>query len=204
MRWMRICVVLGLASCVALATTIALTAPAPTPKSDSHAAGQNDLVLRIEAVKTEIESGKDLDIKATISNNGKEPVTLVAPGDGSDCRWRTPVIGWSVLTEPKAEHPEYPPLEKGARCGNVNALTADEVFILEPKQSKQLSGWIGAPALKEPGIYRIAFYYFNEPGRKWCGIPLGKHDEKTMKIVQESFPCAMRSNELVIKVASVK
>jgi hypothetical protein len=204
MRWTWIRLAFSLVLSLAVGASIALTAPAPAPKDDKRAAGQDGLVLRIEAMKTEIESAKDLRIKATLSNQGKEAVTLVLPGDGSDCAWRTPVVGWSVLTDPKAEHPEYPPLNKSPRCGNVNALNSKEVFTLDPKESKQLEGWYSRPELSEPGTYRIVFYYFNEPGRKWRGVPLGEHDENTMKKVQERSPCALRSNELVIKVTGVK
>jgi hypothetical protein len=197
MLWPRLFLVICLVSFVAVSTS---AAPAPEPKDIKPAPGSGGLVLRIEVEKTEIESGEALRITATISNQGKQTVSLVVPGDGSDYGWRTPVIGWSVLADVKAKHPEIPALSKGPRCGNVNALTSEEVFDLDPKESKEFKGGIFAPQLAEPGTYRIVFYYRNEPGLKWKGVPLGKHDEKAMKRAQESLPCAVRSSELVIRV----
>jgi len=58
-------------------------------------------------------------VTATLVNRGKREVTLVEPGDGSDCGWRTPLVEWSRRRR-----------DNGGRCGNINALKEEEVFTL--------------------------------------------------------------------------
>jgi hypothetical protein len=164
------------------------------------------LTLQIKAEKAETTVGKPLKIKATIANGGKDPVTLVQPGDGSDVGWRTPVIGWSAVKVDSAEakHPDKPELERGPRCGNINALKADEVFTVESGKKKDFNEWIGQPALPTPGTYKVVIYYANEPGRQWKGVPLGEHDAKAMARAQASTACRLRSNEVVVTVTEAK
>jgi hypothetical protein len=190
----------ALAVCAIPMATLVQAAVVQKGKDAKRGSPRPGLVMRIDAEKTKIRSGKDLRIKVTLVNQGTDPVMLVLPGDGSNCGWRTPIVGWSVLADPKAKHPERAPLDTNRFCGNINRLKPDEVFTLQPKQSKHIDGWLGLPPLARPGTYRLVFYYTNEPGRAWRGIPLGRHDEKTMKKVKTSLPCAMRSNELIVKV----
>ncbi len=160
------------------------------------------LVLHIAAKEATLIQGQQPQITATISNRGKTPVLLVHPGDGSAWGWRTPLIGWSAakLGAGAANHPKTPRFLHGGRCGNINRLKKEEVFVLAPGASKQLNGWIGTPQLAEPGTYRVVFYYANEPTLKWRGIPLGTHDEEAMQQVQKSQKCALISNELNLTV----
>src|SRR5436853_5580183 len=59
--------------------------------------------LRLE-LPAKIEVSKPGAAKITIKNVSREPVTLVLPGDGSECKWRTPVVAWSfVPVDPKDE-----------------------------------------------------------------------------------------------------
>jgi hypothetical protein len=176
--------------------------PADDPaKAAPDAAG---LVLEIKLDGAEATVGKPVKVTATVTNQGKEAATLVQPGDGSEVGWRTPVIGWSAVkvasADAKANHPDKPELDHGRRCGNINALKNDEVFTLEPGKKKDLAEWVGQPSLPEPGTYKVVFYYANEPGQKWKGVPLGEHDAGAMARVQNSTPCRLKSNEVTITV----
>jgi hypothetical protein len=166
------------------------------------------LTLQIKADKAETTVGKPLKITATIVNGGKDAVTLVQPGDGSDVGWRPPVIGWSAVkvdsADAQAKHPDKPKLDHSPRCGNINALKADEVFNVEAGKQKDLNEWIGQPALPTPGTYKVVCYYANEPGRQWKGVPLGEHDAAAMTRVQASTACRLRSNEVTITVTETK
>jgi hypothetical protein len=126
---------------------------------------------------------------ATLVNRGKNDVTLVEPGDGSNCGWQTPVVEWSRQAR-----------EKEMRCGNVNGLKADEAFTLRPGDVRVLSNWIGQPYLSGPGRYRVSLSYTNEPNREWLGIPLRAHDAKAMERVRRSTPVSTVSNPVEILV----
>jgi len=161
------------------------------------------LRLHISAESLTVEKGKSPEIKATITNMGTKPVTLVQPGDGSMCEWRTPVIAWSVLrAEEKRDRPKLPQQLPAAvaRCGNINALRDKEVFTLKPNGTKELGSWVTAPSFPSIGKYRIVFHYSNKPGLQWKGIPLGKHDEAAMRKVKTSTECNLVSNELLFTV----
>jgi hypothetical protein len=161
-----------------------------------------DLDLHISCETLSIRKGATPKIKVTVTNRGERVVTLVHPGDGSNSRMRTPIIGWSVLTanDAKAEHPKQVPLYRGGRCGNINALKPNEVFALKKNETKELGAWIGSSSFGQAGTYRVVFYYFNEPGLEWGAIPLGKHDNKAMQMVKNSTQCELISNELLIQV----
>lgn len=139
--------------------------------------------------------------KVRITNVGDTPVTLVMPGDGSDCRWRTPIVAWSFLpVDSKDQHPKEPPRCGGARCGNINPLKADEVFALNPGDRKDLNKWIGFPFALSPGKYRAVFYYSNVPDLKWSGLPLGNHHEDAMRRIERSTPISLVSNEVQVEI----
>lgn len=174
-------------------------APPEVPESNVDSEPDCELVLDIPAKLTKQTSAKGM---VAIKNNGPAEVTLVMPGDGSDCRWRTPVIGWSIVSAAeKQEHPQEAPQFRGARCGNINPLTAKEVFTLAPGKAKLLSEWAGPWFYNlEPGKYRAVFYYQNVPDLKWSGLPLGDHDAKAMRRIQASTPVKLVSNEVVFEV----
>jgi hypothetical protein len=161
-----------------------------------------DLDLHISAKETSLTLGEPPQIRATITNKGRAPVTLVVPGDGSESGWRTPLVGFSSVKVGggKPKHPAEVPLYRGGRCGNVNPLKADEVFSLAPGESKDLGGWVGWPQLPEPGTYGVLLYYANDPGLKWRGVPLGPHDPDALSRVAKSHKCLLVSNELRLTV----
>jgi hypothetical protein len=175
---------------------------AAEPLRDRQEAAPAPLELRITAKEASLTLGQQPQITATLTNKGNAPVTLVLPGDGSESGWRTPLVGFSSikLDKDKPRHPATVPLYRGARCGNVNALKSNEVFTLAPGKSQDLTDWIGSPSLPEPGSYSVVFYYANDPGLKWQGLPLGKHDPDALKRVEQSHKCLLLSNELRLTV----
>jgi len=183
-------------------TLLALGSVSYVVSQDAEKPAPGKLVLLIAAKELTVTQGQQLQITATVSNQGKMPITLVLPGDGSESGWRSPVIGWSTIKVEKeaAKHPDTPPLYRGGRCGNINPLKKEEVFVLAPGESKRLNEWLGSPQLAVPGTYSIVFFYANEPDRKWRGLPLGQHDPEAMKQVQNSHKCLLVSNELRVVV----
>jgi hypothetical protein len=172
------------------------------PLQDRQEASPATLDLRIVAKEASMTLEQQPQVTATITNKGSAPVTLVLPGDGSESGWRTPLVGFSSIKvgKDKPKDPADVPLYRGGRCGNVNALKGDEVFTLAPGTSKDLPDWIGSPQLTEPGTYSVVFYYANDPGLKWQGVPLGRHDPDAMKQVKKSHKCLLISNELKLTV----
>jgi len=141
------------------------------------------------------------DIRISIKNLGNSEVSLVMPGDGSECAWRTPIIGWSVLPlESHEAHPEKLVMRPTVRCGNTGPLTAEQVFTLKPGESKSLGTWLDFPIQLEAGKYRVIFYYENRPGIEWRGIPLGDHDADAMDAVTESDAICLLSEEVIMEV----
>ena len=165
-----------------------------------------DLALTIRAEHARVTLGQTVRIHATLTNLGTEPVTLVDPGDGSEAGWRTPIIGWSILgpTEsdsapPAGTHPDEPPLVP-ARGGNVNPLSRDEIFELAPGEARRLNDWIDVPRLRSEGVYRLVFYYRNDPGATVEGLPFDEHDPVALRQISDSTACALVSNEIRITV----
>jgi hypothetical protein len=190
---------------IVLAAAFSLTGGllcAADPLQDRQEAAPATLDLRISVKEASLTLGQQPQITATITNKGSAPVTLVLPGDGSESGWRTPLVGFSSIKigKDKPKHPADVPLYRGGRCGNINALKSSEVFTLAPGKSKDLTDWIGSPQLTEAGTYSVVFYYANDPGLKWQGLPLGKHDSDAMKRVGQSHKCLLTSNELKLTV----
>jgi hypothetical protein len=165
-----------------------------------------DLTLKIEPPTESIHVGDHSNFTVTINNQGEKPVTLVEPGDGSDCKWRTPVIGWSVISNnnSEAKHPEEPPLFHGGRCGNINAPSLKEVFTLKPKESKKFNSWVGAPTFTTSGKFRVVFYYQNIPNLKTSGLSVGKDKQGVIEKIEKSEACKLISNELLVEVLQKK
>ena len=163
-----------------------------------------DLELKLQAPAEAIHVGDYAKFIVTIANNGKEPVTLVEPGDGSECKWRTPVIGWSVLPaeETQKKHPDEPPLFQGGRCGNMNALSSQELFTLKSGNSKRLEDWMGHPTFANPGKFRMVFFYQNIPDLKTS--KMGGLQPEVLEKLKSSQACLLKSNEIVVEVLPKK
>lgn len=167
--------------------------------SVNHGPPKCELVVELPArVKQHEIPG---DIRISIRNVGHSDVSLVMPGDGSECAWRTPIIGWSALPLDSHEaHPEKPVRRPTGRCGNIGPLTAEQVFTLKPGESQSLGTWLDFPTQLEAGKYRVLFYYENRPDIEWRGIPLGDHDADAMDVVTESDAVSLLSEEVIVEV----
>lgn len=139
-------------------------------------------------------------VRVQIRNLGKSDVTLVMPGDGSECAWRTPIVGWSILPLDSSEsHPASAKRTPTGRCGNISGLRPEEVFTLKPGESKSLGEWHAFPP-QLPGKYRVMFYYENRPGIDWKGLPLADHDEDAMAAVADSHAVSVASDEVIVEI----
>jgi hypothetical protein len=153
-------------------------------RSDSS----SQVSLELLPCRQVIKVGEAPHFTATLINRGDHDVTLVEPGDGSSCGWRTPLLEWS-----KSKWRE-------SRCGTINALKSGEVFTLKPGGTHHLSGWLRSPFLPRPGLYRVSLKYANDPNLKWSGIPLGQDDETALEEVRHSTRMAAVSNAVEIVV----
>lgn len=170
-------------------------APAPAP---APSVAKCELHIQLPSA---IKSNEHIQAKVHIKNLGDSEITLVTPGDGSNFRRRTPIVGWSVLSaKSKQQHPKVPTPHGISFCGNINGLKPDEVFTLKPGDTKELIDWVGFPRGFQPDKYRVVFYYSNEPDLKWSGIPLAAHDASAMRAVKNSTPVALVSDEVEIEV----
>jgi hypothetical protein len=127
-----------------------------------------------------------------LTNKDSVPVTVVLPGDGSDCGWRTPILTWT------------PAVKMDRTCGNINALRAREIVTLLPGKSVSLGEWIAPPAPTRPGKHRFTLTYENKPGLAWRGVPLGQHDPAAMAKVKASTPLKVVSNTVEVEVQGAK
>jgi hypothetical protein len=157
------------------------------------------------ALALEIKPGADGEGvgEVRIVNRGTKPVTLVQPGDGSGSHWRTPRVGWSVLKVGAAgRHPDtVVPMTERSRCGLYGPVQAKEVFTLAPGKSVALEDRWSSPEFPGPGIYRVVFYYENDPA---CRGTWNHDDEALLRQVRGSFPCLLKSNELTLTVRAKK
>lgn len=147
------------------------------------------LALILSPDSQTIKNGDEPVFTAKLINRGTRELTLVAPGDGSDCGWRTPLLEWSRV-----------PRDPGGRCGNTNPLKSDDVFKLQPGEARVLKGWLRQPYLSGRGHYRVSLRYTNEPERGIGGIPVGEHDPAALEAVQHSTPVTVVSNAVEIVV----
>jgi hypothetical protein len=167
-------------------------------------AEEGPIAIQLQAPKT-FALGENPKCIATITNTGSHEISLVKPGDGSRCGWRTPHVGWSTLgADDVAQHPEDVPLWEGTRCGNMNRLGREEIVRLKPGETLTLDdSWIGSPRFSGPGRYRVKFYYRNLPGHNWKGGDLGAAgDQEAVKAMRVSTSCFAASNEVTITVTA--
>ncbi len=157
----------------------------------------DELTLRFVSGTEALRADEYPTVKLYITNNGKETVTLVHPGDGSEVGWRTPVVQWSIQG-PGDETPHFPFDHELIRCGNINTLKWDDVFRLAPGETKEMKTWL--PRFKAPGQYRVQIFYANRPWMKWSGIELGTPNPIAMWRVKNSTECSLSSNELFFTV----
>jgi len=147
------------------------------------------VALELRPPRQLIKVGQAPSLTATLVNRGQLAVTLVEPGDGSNRGWRTPVVEWSKSG-----------WFGGGYCGNINAVKMEEVFTLQPGQSRQLCDWVGVPHVSGPGSYLVAVRYSNRPDQPWVGLPLEAHDPAAMEAISGSTPVSIVSNTVEIVI----
>jgi hypothetical protein len=158
----------------------------PNPPADVRA------TLDLKVAAPVIRVGETPKISVELTNKGTAPITIVLPGDGSECGWRTPILTWT------------PAIKMGGRCGNINPLQSNEVVTLLPGKSVVLGAWVAAPALATPGKHKLTLTYENKPGLAWKGLALGKHDPAAMAKVKASTPLKVVSNTVEVEVQGAK
>ena len=160
----------------------------------------DELTLRFVADTQVVTVDESPTVKLYITNNGKDTVTLVHPGDGSEVGWRTPAVQWSILEAgDRTEHYAGRGSEhRLSRCGNIESLRWDDVFRLAPGETQEMKVWL--PRFEAPGQYRVQFFYVNRPWMEWSGVELGMHNPIAMWRVKHSTACSLNSNEILFTV----
>jgi len=154
--------------------------PKASGGSETVAKPEGDIRIELKFSRNTFKQGEKEKYMMELVNQGTSNVTLVKPGDGSAHGWRTPVITWQLDGK----------VYKVARCGNINALEADEVIVLKSGERRTFHGWVSGPYVDKlpPGVHRLSVEYDHRPDMKWRGIPLGEHDPETMKRIREIKP----------------
>ena len=171
----------------------------PDPAGDgAGAAGPPAPALRIilRAAKPVIERGESPGWRAFLVNDGAAPVTVVLPGDGSDCGWRTPVVRWR-----ERDDPADPVAVGGFRCGNINSLRPEEVVTLPPGGQVELADWMGWPTPAGARTHHVWVELENIPDLEWTGVTLGPgHDPVALQRVRQSPRFKAVSNVVAVEV----
>ena len=167
----------------------------------AEVAGDDPTAPRCTGVRLELKTKKDpqqgrLVFVATVINGGTHPVTLVEPGDGSESGWRTPVITWKVTTPDG----KLVPRQEYGRCGNMNAISENEIFTLAAGERRVLNEWLGEPAVA-PGHYIVRLVYDNDPSRKERGLSLGETRRDVAARLRKSTPCKVESGPVIADLA---
>lgn len=135
-------------------------------------------------------------LRILLINEGESPVSLVLPGDGSAHGWRTPILEWIIHRDDGAEVASLPT----ARCGNMNPLMLADIFQINPGDFKKIDDlWITTPP-REPGRYRLALRYRNDPTLEWR---TPQRDQEALRRVRASTPVDLVSNEIVIEIPPI-
>ena len=189
----------ALGCCLAVAAGLCVAAGGTEEKGDGA-----KISVQVKAPEV-VHVGDTGGWKVTVKNEGKEAIALVKAGDGSDCGWRTPQVAWLVQLQSEFKKtPAWPEAREVARCGNINALKADEVVDLKAGESMDVGDYLYGLDFPKAGKYVVIFYYKNEPGMKWLGLPLAEHDAKAMVRVKGSTAVVGHSEAMVVEVVEKK
>jgi hypothetical protein len=109
--------------------------------------------LRLELKREVDPSTGSQSLSVSIRNNGKLPVSLTSPGDGSETRRRNPSFEWRV-TGTKDNRSGF--------CGNTNSLSEQDLLTVAPGASAPLA-WVNEPGLEKSGTYFLSAVYRNDP-----------------------------------------
>jgi hypothetical protein len=195
-RLLGVLLVAAAAGCVPRDDEPDPTPPGRTDRSDSGDAGPPVPNLRIDlrAGKTVVKPGESPEWRAFLVNDGSAPVTVVLPGDGSNCGWRTPVVRWRSGDDPAD------PLLVGGRCGNINSLRPEEVIDLAPGQRVELTEWMHWPTPGGVRTHRIWVELENIPDLRWQGVTFRDHDPVAMQRIRQSPSFKAVSNVVAVEV----
>src|SRR5262249_2910036 len=155
-------------------------------------------------------------VKVEIINRTKGEIYLAGSLDASDCAWRYPHCYFEI-TGPDGR-PAAKPI---GRCGNMNALRQHDFARVpsggkfNPYQHTDDPGFFFAHQLRPenfqaPGDYRIRFVYSTDKTdiRYWLGdgrwMSDGPAKEKLQKLLDRVPKGTVKSNEIVVSVASAK
>ena len=129
---------------------------------------------------------------AELTNVGDQTLLLVAPGDGSDVGWRTPILSW-VMQDLEGRPLEQQPW---GRCGNMNPLTAEELLIVEPGTSFSFS--VAGPTAATTEQFHAVLEYRNDPDHEWKGGELGPHHAGAFAALARSTRCSVTSAPVLV------
>lgn len=177
--------------CLLLSSATLLGEGEPRKQANPEPPAEVKVALELRTTTPKIRLGEQPSFTAKLTNSGNRSVTVVLPGDGSVCGWRTPVLTWS------------PSVKNGGRCGNINRLREKEVVTLAPGKSVDLD-WLDPPAPGLVGKHKMSLTYENKPDLRWMGTPLGVHDPKAMEKVRSSTALKVTSNVVEIEVLPAK
>lgn len=186
---------------LAIAISLAAFASLATIAARSVSSTSSNLQLKLLADKTDLKVGEEVKVSASITNAGNWFVRLVSLGDGSESGWRTPIAKWIIHEMHEGEAPKPLSFESLRDCGNINALSLDEIFSLAPGKTKELGDWMHLPPFTNPGKYRVVFSYSNQPSLEWNGVPLGIHNPFAMWLIRNSTQCDVKSNEVYFNIS---
>ena len=147
-----------------------------------------ELRLELSTSTPNLMLGDWLKFSAVLVNEGREPVTVVLPGDGSYAGLRTPIFRWT-------------PARMGSFvCTTISEIQPEEVVTLEPGKSVKVDRWLGQPALDHADRHAVFVELENVPDLKWGGHPLSEYGAGTMELVRKSQPFKVKSNVVIVEV----
>ena len=133
-------------------------------------------------------------IWAEVTNQGESPVKLARPGDGSWRDGRTPKMKWVVRP---VEDPQWAVSQTRRGCGNMNRIERRCIFVLNPGESRRLSGWDVQPKFPGPGKYYVHLEYVNDPD---FAHPATRYARGAKRRLESSDKVKLESNAIIIRV----
>lgn len=148
-----------------------LKSPALAPRTQADA----PLELRLTGPATR-KVGDGLALELEMVNRTDGPLVAMRSLDGSPEHWRSPY--YDLYLEEVSTGRQFRWDRQGGRCGNVNAIKADDYVDLAPGAStKEVTqvwgGYLTMATILKPGTYR-AWVVYQFCGFQEGGLPLGK------------------------------
>jgi hypothetical protein len=160
---------------LALSACSSLAAPLPIPPRPV-------LAIELTCSLPVLNPGQERAFVAHLVNKGGKPITVVLPGDGSECGRRTPMVRWN------------PVMKTDGRCKLMNPLTPADVIELAPGQRVKL-GWLGWPTFSEVGVHKVSLELEHVPTMEF-------HyggDPAALKKARETTPFKITSNVVEVR-----